>query len=97
MVERWFEPFCSCSCEEGIKMCKIITILNEVLSEVSANCEGEEDFIKEKLEESSSSRGFFFSCFNIFLTKVCFFSVCLPLALKKVVCYAIKGSTRLHI
>ena len=41
-------------------MCKIITILNEVLSEVSANCEGEEDFIKEKLEESSSKRGFFF-------------------------------------
>lgn len=60
MVERWFEPLCSCSCEEGIKMCKIITILNEVLSEVSANCEGEEDFIKEKLEESSSRRGGFF-------------------------------------
>lgn len=60
MLERWFEPLCSCSCEEGIKMCKIITILNEVLSEVSANCEGEEDFIKEKLEESSSRRGVFF-------------------------------------
>lgn len=80
-------------------MCKIITILNEVLSEVSANCEGEEDFIKEKLEESSSRRGVFFSCFNILLTKkkFCFFSVCLPLTLKKVVYYAIKGSTRLHI
>ena len=58
-----------------------INFLDEVLSEISANFEGVENFIKEKIEEicsrkKDSSRGSnFFSCFIFSLMKICVFLV----------------------
>ena len=58
-------------------------ILLEVLSKVSANCQGAEDFIKDRLEKISSFREkitveeviYFFSCFILSLMKVSLFGV----------------------